>query len=434
MAIKVIDRQLDLLPKKIDFCTKCVVSNQRPRIDFDEEGVCGACRFADIKANKIDWTVREKELKELCDKYRRTDGRFDVIVPCSGGKDSARVAYDLKYTYGMHPLTITFAPFEYTDIGFKNFYNFVKIGGFQNLMNWQNGKFHRKLARLGLEGVGDAWQCFGYGQMAYAFHIAKAFDVKLVFFGENGEAEYSGDPRVYNLRGMPFEMWYEQYFKGVTARDLVKYGLENTDYFTKDDYDKSDITFYEPPEPNSLKAKGIEFHWFSYYKKWVPQENYYLAVKHCAFQANNFGRSEGTYSKYASLDDRHDGFHFYFAFLKFGIARATSDAAHEIRDGHITREEGVSLVKRYDGEFPARYYKEFLDYLDIDDEKFWEIVNTYRNPHVWKHVKGEWRLKGAIYDIDGNSDEVPVYASSIPEELRELANKLPADWKGEVIE
>jgi len=420
---KNIDKQLSKLPKEIKFCKRCVVSNQRPRMIIDDEGVCSACRYADIKHKEIDWEKREAELKKLCDKFRRDDGRFDIIVPSSGGKDSTRVAWELREKYDMHPLTITWAPFEYTKIGYKNFKNFVDIGGFQNIMGWQNGRLHRKLSRLGHEAVGDAWQPFLYGQASFAFHIAKAFDIKLVFFGENGEAEYSGDPKVYNLRGMPYGIWAEEYFKGATVRDLIDFGLNETDYFTKEDYKEVDLTFYEPPKPELLNKSGIEFHWFSYYKKWVPQENYYLAAEHAGFQANPDGRSEGTYSKYASLDDKNDGFHFYLAFIKFGISRATSDAAHEIRDGHITREEGVSLVKRYDGEFPNKHFQFFLNYLDITEEEFWRVTEKFRNPNVWKREKGVWRLRSAVYDPEGKSDEVPIYDSSIPETSRKYIDE-----------
>lgn len=420
ISSKIIDRQLPKLPQEIKFCKKCVVSNQRPRVYFDEEGVCGACKFTDIKTKQIDWKERETLLRELFDRCRRNDGRFDVIIPSSGGKDSARVSYELKYNYGMHPLTVTWAPFEYTPEGYANFRNYIKVGGFNNLMAWQNGRFHRKLARVAFEALGDAWQPFTYGQVCYAFHIARAFDIKLVFFGENGEAEYSGDPRVYNLRGMPFEIWAEQYFKGAQVDDLIQYGLEDTDYFTEKDFDESDLMFYRPPDVNEMKEKGIEFHWFSYYKKWTPQENYYLASEHTGFKANPNGRSEGTYSKYASLDDRLDGFHYYLAFIKFGIGRCTADAAHENRDGHITREEGAVLVKRFDGEFPNKYFKEFLAYLDITEEHFWKVVDQFRQPHIWKKENGLWKLRKAVYDEYQLDNIEPAYLRSLPESAKML--------------
>ncbi len=423
---KILDRQIPELPKEIKFCKRCVISNQRPRIYWTKDGICGACNFADIKNHEIDWDEREQMLSNLCDEYRRNDGRYDVIIPVSGGKDSARVAYTLKYKFGMHPLTITWAPFEYTPVGYRNFRNFIKVGKFNNLMAWPNGYLHRKLSRISFEAVGDAWQPFAYGQVCYAFHIAKAFDIKLVFFGENGEAEYSGDPRVFNLRGMPFEMWAEQYFKGITVDDLIQYGLEETDYFTEKDYDESDLQFYKPPNIDQMKDMGIQFHWFSFYHKWIPQENYYLASEHTGFEANPEGRSEGTYSKYASLDDQTDGYHFYLAFIKFGIARCTSDAAHEIRDGHITREEGVSLVKRYDGEFPTRWWKEFLEYTDITADEFWRIVDKFRNPNIWEKEGDIWKLKKAVYDEgDYALDEIkPAYISSLPQHYFDYQKKL----------
>jgi N-acetyl sugar amidotransferase len=413
LSSKILDKQLPKLPKEITFCKKCVVSNQRPRIHFDEDGVCGACKFTEIKNNEIEWKEREELLIELCDKYRRNDGRFDVIVPSSGGKDSSRVAHELKYSYGMHPLTVTWAPFEYTPEGYRNFRNFTKVGGFNNLMAWPNGRFHRKLARIAFEALGDAWQPFAYGQMCYAFHIAQRFDVKLVFFGENGEAEYSGDPRVFNMRGMPFEIWAEQYFKGIMVDDLIHYGLEQTDYFTKGDYDETDLMFYRPPDIEHMKKQGVEFHWFSFYKKWVPQENYYYASEHTGFQANPEGRSEGTYSKYASLDDQMDGFHYYLAFIKFGIGRTTSDAAHEVRDGHITREEAATLVRRFDGEFPRRWFREFLEYLDITEEHFWQVIDRFRQPHIWQQENGLWKLRRAVYDEYEASDDIPGYIASL---------------------
>lgn len=419
---KILDRQIPDLPREIQFCRKCVVSNQRPRIHFDENGVCGACKHADLK-NRIDWKLREKELIELCDRHRSKDGSFDCIVPASGGKDSARVAHELKYNYGMHPLTITYAPFEYTPEGYRNFRDFIKVGGFNNLMCWQNGKFHRKLSRLCFEALGDAWQAFTFGQVCYAFHIALRFGIKLIFFGENGEAEYSGDPRVFDLRGMPVDIWSEQYFKGVTVEDVVQYGLNETNYFTEKDFDESDLTFYKIPDVDAMKKLGVQFHWFAYYKKWIPQENYYYATEHTGFTCNPVGRSEGTYSKYASLDDQMDGYHYYLAFIKFGICRTTSDAAHEVRDGHITREEAIALVKRFDGEFPNRWFREHLAYLDISEEHFWEVIEKFRQPHVWKYENGMWKLRKAVYDEDGTSTELPVYNSSLPESSKRILEK-----------
>ncbi|MBA3813625.1 MAG: N-acetyl sugar amidotransferase [Alphaproteobacteria bacterium] len=390
-----IDKQMNFSNKEIKFCKQCVISNQRPRIVFDEEGVCSACRYAEEKRNIIDWTKRNESLAALCDKFRRNDGRYDILVPCSGGKDASYVAHVLKDKYGMHPLTVTWAPFEQTDIGRKNLDSFIG-SGFTNLLCTPNKHLHRKLARTAFEAVGDAFQPFVYGQMSYVFHLALGLDIKLVFFGENGEAEYSGATKTKEWSGMPWDYWAEQYFKGVTIHDMIKYGLTKG-FVKEEDFNASDLTFYAPPNIELLKKKGIEFHWLGYYHQWTPQENYFYAHEHTGFEANPDGRSEGTYSKYASLDDKLDGFHYYLGFIKFGIGRATSDAAHEIRDGHITREEGIALVKRFDGEFPRKYYKDFLDYISIDDDKFNEVINRYRSEHIWEKNEDQWKLRSAIW-------------------------------------
>lgn len=399
-----LEKQVLSLPKTVKFCRKCVVSNQRPRIVFDEEGVCSACRYAEYKHHVINWQQRNKELEALLDRHRRSDGFYDVIVPCSGGKDGGLVAHQLKHKWGMNPLTVTWSPFVYTDIGYKNFRSFI-YSGFDNILATPNGDLHRKLAKLAYFALGDAWQPFTYGQMSYAFHIALKFGIKLVFFGENGEAEYGGDVKTVDKPGMPLEDWRINYFKGANLEDLLKVGVE-TGLFKEQDV-KNNFHLYYPPAIEEMRKAGCEFHWFSYYQKWTPQENYYYCKEHTGFEANPDGRSEGTYSKYASLDDRMDGYHYYLAFMKFGICRATADAAHEIRDGHIAREEGVALVQRYDGEFPAKNYKEFLEYVDITDEEFWRVADSWRPPHLWEKVDGKWRLKHAVYYPEDAVDTLP---------------------------
>ena len=376
---------------QVKYCKKCVVSNQRPRIVFDDNGVCSACQFAYEKQNVIDWDQRALELEKLCDKYRRNDGRYDVIVPVSGGKDSAYVAHLLKHRYGMHPLTVTWAPFAHTDIGWENLQNFI-ASGFTNLLGWPNREIHRKLARVAFEAEGDSFMPFIYGQMAYPFHLALCFDIQLVFYGENGEAEYGGSTEHNYSSFMPVEDFSRLYWNGSTVNSLLEWGQKHG-IISPSDYTQNDLLYYSPPTVEQLSGKDIQMHWLSYYHMWVPQENFYYAAEHTGFQANKYGRSEGTYSKYASLDDRLDGPHYYLSYIKFGIGRATSDAAHEIRDGHITREEAVSLVHRYDGEFPKLYFQEFLKYLDITEDKFHQIVDSYRPPHLWEKIDGEWNLK-----------------------------------------
>lgn len=395
------------LPEEVLFCKKCVMSNQRPAssvefkhtanhqhktLNFDKEGVCDACRTAE-KKEEINWKKREEELLKLLDNYRRSDGYYDCLVPGSGGKDSIYASHILKYKYGMHPLTVTWPPLIYTEIGYQNFRNWIKVGGFDNISFNYNGGVHALLTKLSIENLLHPFQPFILGQKNLAPKLAINFNIPLVFYGEN-EAEY-GNPIADNETSLRDKSYYsvshldEVYLGGVSFKELMdKYKLT-----------MNDINTYLPANYQHLEKSKIAVHYLGYYLKWTPQEAYYYSVENADFCANSV-RTEGTYSKYNSLDDRIDGFHYYTTYIKFGIGRATYDASQEIRNKHITREEGVALVKRFDGEFPQRFFKEIMNYIDMKPERFFELCDEFRSPHLWKKENGEWKLRHSVGSED----------------------------------
>jgi N-acetyl sugar amidotransferase len=391
------------LPLDVRFCKKCVISNQRPSsvvewlkhpeslqptIHFDEEGVCDACRLAERKHREIDWKQREEELHELLAHYRSKNGSYDCIVPGSGGKDSVYASHILKTKYGMHPLTVTWAPHIYTEVGWRNFQRWIHAG-FDNILFTPNGQVHRKLTQLAFVNLCHPFQPFVIGQKNVGPKLAARFGIPLVIYGEN-ESEYgnaiqdtttaSRDRSYFSRSGSE-----RIYLGGVPVEDLPEHGIN-----------LEDLEAYLPPPKDELDAVGVDVRYLGYYLKWIPQECYYYAVEHADFEANPDGRTEGTYSKYNSIDDRIDGFHYYTTYVKFGIGRATYDAAQEIRSGHLTREEGVALVHRFDGEFPKKYFREVLEYMDLTEEQFWAIIDSFRPEHLWEKVNGEWKLKHRV--------------------------------------
>jgi N-acetyl sugar amidotransferase len=373
------------LPKDVLFCKLCTVSNQRPRITFDEEGICSACRFAHHKRHQIDWDARERELIALCDKHRKGNGDYDVIVPCSGGKDGSFVAHQLKTKYGMNPLTVTWAPLKHTDIGRQNLDSFIQ-SGFNNILGTPNGQVTRRLTQLAFRHLGDPFQPFIYGQTNFPLHIAVKYNIPLIMYGENGEVEYGGDMKNAYRPTRDIADHDKHYFSGMPPEFWTEHGVS-----------EADLKPFKAPAYQDILANKTEIHFLGYYKFWDPQENFYYAQEHTGFTPNA-ERSEGTYSKYASLDDKIDGFHYYLGYIKFGIGRTTSDTAHEIRDGKITREEGIALVKRYDGEFPQKYFSDFLDYCQITEEEVHAVIDSWRSDHLWEKRDGEWALKKPIWE------------------------------------
>jgi N-acetyl sugar amidotransferase len=393
------------LPAEVAFCKRCVISNQRPSsavefrhsrdskkvtIRFDEEGICDACRYAERKDREFDWDERERQLIAVCDKYRSRNGSYDCLVPGSGGKDSVYAALVLKKKYGMHPLTVTWSPHLYTDVGWRNFQAWLHRGGFDNYLFTPDGQVHRKLTQLAYRNLLHPFQPFILGQKNYAPKMALRTGLQLVFYGEN-EAEY-GNPVKENANATRDLAYFAQqqkasaqmFFGGVPVEELPEHGIL-----------EGQIDPYLPADANALDAAGVEVHYLGYYLNWTPQENYYYAAEHIGFEANE-DRTEGTYSKYNSIDDKTDPYHYWTTLMKFGIGRATYDASQEIRNHHITREEGVALVRRYDQEFPRKYFPEFLDYLDMDEAEFMEIADSFRSPHLWKQSDGEWILRHQV--------------------------------------
>ncbi|MFM7773021.1 MAG: N-acetyl sugar amidotransferase [Acidimicrobiaceae bacterium] len=407
------------LPPKVTFCQRCVTSNQKPisaiefqhtaasvkqAIHLDDTDICDACRVTEKKAS-IDWQAREEELRALCDKHRSTDGSYDCLVPGSGGKDSFVAAHMLKYKYGMHPLTVTWAPHVYTEWGWRNFQRWIHAG-FDNYLCTPNGRVHRLLTRLAVENLFHPFQAFILGQKSLAPKMAILHQIPLVFYGEN-EAEY-GNPM--GDADSAIRQW--KYFSAPEKSSIHLGGTSIKDLTNDFGLEEVDLDPYLPANPDGLQKLGIEVHYLGYYTKWHPQSCYYYAVEHGGFEASP-ERTPGTYSKYNSIDDRIDDFHYYTTYIKYGIGRATYDAAQEIRSGDINREEGVALVQRFDGEFPTRFAEEIFAYLSIPEKEFPKaskmfeqptidmayfnnLANSFRSPHLWSYNDGQWSLRHQV--------------------------------------
>jgi hypothetical protein len=164
-------------------------------------------------------------LIKLCDQIRRKDGTWDVLIPGSGGKDSAFTAHILKKKYGLNPLCVTWAPFKYTNIGFKNFENFAE-SGFLTINAFGNGKLNKALSRLCFEEIGDNFTPFAMGQHGFVYHIAKSFNIKAVFYGEPAETEYGGETKTQISQNgeQSLKENAKLFWKGNTIRELIKFG------------------------------------------------------------------------------------------------------------------------------------------------------------------------------------------------------------------
>ena len=176
--------------RAIRYCKACLMPDSRPRISFDEAGVCNACRYAERK-REIDWDARRDEFRALIEDYRSKDGSWDCVVPWSGGKDSSSIAWRLKFEFGLNPLLVTFSPLVPTEVGEHNREQLIRAG-FDHLMVRPNQKVHRFLSRRFFRERGNPKVAWDAGVNAIPVQVAVRFRIPLVFYAEHGESEYGG--------------------------------------------------------------------------------------------------------------------------------------------------------------------------------------------------------------------------------------------------
>jgi N-acetyl sugar amidotransferase len=331
--------------------------------------------------------AREAAFRDLLDSHRRTDGGYEVVVPGSGGKDSRYTSHVLQHRYGMRVLTCTWPPAIPTRIGRRNFDSWV--AGVDNVTFTPNGRVHRTLTRLAFENLGHPFQSFIYGQHAIGARVALQHGVRLVLYGdwymEKGvgtDLNLSGaevDPRMYST---PTQGVADLYFGGVYIGELGQHGIS-----------PGDLVPYLPLDADAVA--DLQVLYLPYFLDYDPNRSYRYAAERTGFEINPH-RSEGTYSRHQSLDDGVDGQHHFLWCIKTGRGRCTEDASLDVRNGHMTRERAAELVRQYDGEFPAKYFADFLAYIGISIERYWEIVDGFRPDHIWKRSGTEWVLRQQV--------------------------------------
>tara|TARA_B100000315_G_scaffold127921_1_gene117643 strand:+ start:15767 stop:16906 length:1140 start_codon:yes stop_codon:yes gene_type:complete len=363
------------------YCSKCLAPSTRPRLAFNEGGVCNACIHTENKKQSIDWTARWKSLEEICDKHRSKDGSFDCLVPCSGGKDGSTVAWKIKHDLGMHPLCITFRPQLPTETGEKNLENFIN-SGFDHIMITPDPEKEKKFCKWGFIEQGQPKFSPVIGQSTTVTSMSVKLNIPFVMWGEEGESEYGGSSQMADKTHFSREERIKFYFEGNDPDEVADKAKLNP----------KEMVWWRFPSYEDVKRVGVISNFWSHVESWNPYENYLFAKKHCGYEALPT-RSIGTYTNYAQLDDEMQDLHAYIMFIKFGFGRATSDACIDVRRGALDRKQALALVKRYDGEYPEALIPRFLSYFDMTQEEFNGVFDKLANRDVLNKVDGIWRLK-----------------------------------------
>jgi len=354
------------------FCKKCLYPSTKPQLQFDERGICSACNNYKLK-DEVDWGKKKVDLLHILDKYKSKDGsKYDCIIPVSGGKDSTFQTYTIKETFGLNPLAVNFHPHDQTEIGRKNLENLKQLG-VDCIEFSANPLVYSKLAKFGLVELGDFQWPEHIGIFTVPVQVAVRYKIPLIIWGENPQLEY-GQPTNIDTDTILDREWNEKnggyFLDKIKPKDMTKYGFKT-----------KELIPYIYPSDDDIRRIGVTGIFLGSYIKWdlFKQLDF---VKELGFSEND-ELKEGTYDKWENLDVYFTVFHDYFKFLKYGFGRTTDHASIEIRYERITREQGIELVKKYEGKIPRKYLDKFLKSADISEQEFHDICDKFTNKEIF---------------------------------------------------
>ncbi len=368
----------------IKFCKTCIMPDTRPRIVFNDEGICNACENANLK-NKIDWSKRKKDFDVLINKIKDTNknNQYDCVVPWSGGKDSTSIALKLKFEHDLNPLLVTFSPLIKNECGIYN-RALMNEKGFDSILINVNENVASKLSKRFFIERGNPKVAWDAGINTAPVTVALNYRIPFIFYAEHGESEYGG--LVIN----------EESKKKRDLREVIEHQIgDYPENWVSEEISKKDLIPYIYPSEDQLNKLNIFY--FSYFFRWSMLENWHYVKENLPnFQTDPDGRTEGTFTNFDSLDDKIDSMYYYMQYIKFGFGRGTRDACRMIQNNQLTRDEAIVFARKYDHEFPKKHFKTVLKYLDISEFEFEEIVNKHRNNEIWITKNNDWQLINKI--------------------------------------
>lgn len=370
------------------YCVKCCMSDQRPGITFNEEGVCRPCQVAEERKS-IDWDARKTELVELVNKHFRKGAGYDCIITVSGGKDSHFQTHIMKECFDMNPLLLNVYNYSWTKTGMHNFLNMSEAFGCDIMSMVLNRKTAKTMTRVCFERWGKPTLYWDRAVYAWPIQMAVKLGIKLIVYGENISYEYGG------AQGeTPYA--YEQ-INNEATNPIDPEAWE--DY----DLDPEDFQALNYPSKEEIKESGIEPIYLSYFMKWDGKRNMEVAKKYGfrTLEWEGWNR-EGYIEQYDQIDTAGYLVHPWLKYPKFGHARATDVSCYWIRTGRITREQGVEFVREHDHKLDQRVLDDFLAFTGYTQRQFWEIVDKWYNPKLFtKDDDNLWKLKWPVWELPG---------------------------------
>jgi len=361
----------------IKYCRHCVYPETKPDLSLDKNQICDACRFIDVK-DTTDWELRKKQLIEILEKFKNKDGsNYDCIIPVSGGKDSTFQAYIIKKEFGLNPLCVSYHLPEFTDLGRQNLENLKNLG-VDCLEFTPNPEICRKMQKTALIEFGDAQWPEHFGIFTVPVQVAVKYNVPLIIWGENPQSDYGGPLKDMENQYLD-RKWCENYGTRVGGKSQSFIGPE---IMLKHGIERKFLNPYIYPSDEEINNVGVTGIFLGQFIRWNIKKQL-KKVQELGFKVHD-GPTEGTFTNYENLDNKIQGIHDYFKWIKFGYGRCSDSASVQIRLKQINREEGLKLVKQHEGKLPEKFLNEFLKQWNMSRDEFLCIVDKFTNKELFK--------------------------------------------------
>lgn len=370
------------------YCTNCLQTDTRPGIKFLSNGLCPACEYFNSLKN-VDWNDRRTELDSIISfgKANNYSG-YDCIIGVSGGKDSLRQALFVKNILKMKPLLVSmgYPPEQVTQRGVDNVSNMIKHG-FDCISINLSPQIWRKLMKKGFFEYTNWAKSTEFALFSSVPRLAIAYQIPLIWWGENAALQL-GDLNVMGKNGSD----------GNNLRKMNTLGGGDITWLLNQEIKRSDILQYIYPSEEEMENANLRITFLGYFwNNWSLIDNGNFAALRGLEIRNEPPENLGDHVGITSLDEDWVTLNQMIKYLKYGFGRISDYVNEDIRNNRISRNEGIELLKKYDGKCSAEYIRSFSKYIGISEKEFWEQVDKSVNKNLFiKHSLGNYEPKFKI--------------------------------------
>jgi N-acetyl sugar amidotransferase len=351
-------------------CSKCVTPETAESLIFDENNTCSACKQISFKNEKVDWAGRKVQFENLIAKHKNKFD-YDCIVPFSGGKDSTFALWYIVKIKNLKPLVVRFDHNFLRETVQKNTEKTITKLGVEFLNFKPNFNIVKKMMFESLFRRGDfCWHCH-VGVNAFPIRIAIEKNIPLLIYGEPS-AEYGSFYNYNNLEFQDVERFNKTGNLGINAEDMI--GMIKQRY-PNEKIDERDFKPFIYPSQKELNEKNIVGTYLGNYIPWDVKEQVKIIKKELNWEGDEVEGIPEEYD-YEKIECYMQGVRDYIKFIKRGFGRTSHLVSIDIRNNRMSREQGMKLVKEYDGKRP-KSLDFFLGLVKMTEDEFYNTIFTH---------------------------------------------------------